>query len=364
VQAKVTDGGKNGTVGTVSSFVTVNVLNVDEPPYFVSPQSVLYRTLPEAPTVVVGDSLRTTSQGVSVVSPIDAVDPEPGVLTLTIVGGKFASAFTVGAVSYVSSSKMTRTSIEVASTVPINYEELFPTYSIELLVSVRDIGGNVINGTVVIAVDDVNEVPVVPAQHYYIEDAKPVSVQVDAYDPDSPGKTIFSQVNYTIVGGNNDSLFSVNPTSGVITASPIVYDDTGARNVFPLIVRVMDRSGMFADGAVTLEISNQNNPPQVIVGNSTGNVSIPENSALDTFVSSVTVTDSDVPDVHTVQLAGDIRDRSGTVFFKVARDAARVRGFNILVSSGVIDFEAQATLLVRVEVRSVCHHWRLCRSGC
>jgi hypothetical protein len=238
-------------------------------------------------------------------------------------------------------------------------------------VSVRDIGGNVINGTVVIAVDDVNEVPVVPAQHYYIEDAKPVSVQVDAYDPDSPGKTIFSQVNYTIVGGNNDSLFSVNPTSGVITASPIVYDDTGARNVFPLIVRVMDRSGMFADGAVTLEISNQNNPPQVIVGNvsipensALGNVSIPENSALDTFVSSVTVTDSDVPDVHTVQLAGDIRDRSGTVFFKVARDAARVRGFNILVSSGVIDFEAQATLLVRVEVRSVCHHWRLCRSGC
>ncbi len=127
---------------------------------------------------------------------------------------------------------------------------------------------------------------------------------VTATDQDT-GDTL----TYSISGGPDQALFSINSSTGVLTfASPPNYEsptDSGANNVYDVQVTVTDNgAGTLTDvQAIAVTVTNANEAP-VITSNgngSTASTSINENN---TAVTAVTATDVDSSDTLTYSISG------------------------------------------------------------
>jgi hypothetical protein len=127
---------------------------------------------------------------------------------------------------------------------------------------------------------------------------------VTATDAD-PGTTL----TYSIIGGMDAGLFTIDPTTGVLTfvSAPDHENpaDLGADNVYSLAVLVTD--GMFIDIqvlAVTVTNSNDNGPNITSDGGgSSASLSVAENT---TAVTTVTATDADPGTTLTYALVGGV----------------------------------------------------------
>jgi hypothetical protein len=80
---------------------------------------------------------------------VDVKDPEPGAVTTTIVDGKHRAAFGVSPLTYITSIRVTQVFVTVANTTVLDYESLFPDYRILLALSTVDLGGHVVNSSLV-----------------------------------------------------------------------------------------------------------------------------------------------------------------------------------------------------------------------
>lgn len=143
-QVTVTDNGGLSAVTTL----TLSIINVDEPPYFIESSPIL-RTIRELPAVAVGDALLASLAGLLTPTSIDVKDPEPGAVNTTIVDGKYRASFGVSPATYVTSIRTTQVFVTVENASVLDYESLYPEYKILLVLNTVDIGGHPVNSSLV-----------------------------------------------------------------------------------------------------------------------------------------------------------------------------------------------------------------------
>ncbi len=116
---------------------------------------------------------------------------------------------------------------------------------------------------------------------------------VTANDVDVPADTL----TFTIIGGADAALFSLNPTSGVLRflVAPD-FDapaDAGANNVYDVVVQVSDGNGGADTQAIPVTVTDGNDAP-VITSNGGGPTAVVNAAENQTYVTTVTATDIDV----------------------------------------------------------------------
>ncbi len=145
---------------------------------------------------------------------------------------------------------------------------------------------------------------------------------VVATDADLPAQTI----TYSIVGGGDAALFSINALTGALFLSAPNYElpaDAGANNVYDVIVQASDGAGQTDTQAIAVTVTPVNDNAPVISSNgggATAAVSVAENT---TAVSTVTATDADLP--------------AQTLTYSISGGADALH-FTINASSGVLSF--------------------------
>jgi hypothetical protein len=143
-QVTVTDNG--GLRATTQ--LTIFVINVDEPPFFMESPPIL-RTIREMPEVAVGDLVLALANSAMLPTSIDVKDPEPGAVTITIADGRHRAAFNLTTPVYVAGIRTTQVMLSVANTSVLDYETLFPDYVVRLVLTAVDLGGHRVNSSLV-----------------------------------------------------------------------------------------------------------------------------------------------------------------------------------------------------------------------
>jgi Domain of unknown function (DUF4347)/Cadherin domain/Right handed beta helix region/Periplasmic copper-binding protein (NosD) len=140
---------------------------------------------------------------------------------------------------------------------------------------------------------------------------------VTASDADLPAQTL----SYSISGGADAALFSINPTTGTLTFNSApnfeAPTDAGANNVYDVIVQASDGAGLTDTQAIAVTVSNINEAPVITSG---ATVNAAENQTTVT-----TVTSSDVD--------------GGAAVYSIAGGADAAR-FTINAATGVLTFTA------------------------
>ena len=190
---------------------------------------------------------------------------------------------------------------------------------------------------VVVRVRDVNEKP------YNLRDANgganqilentsgAVGVTIRAADPENDNLT------YEIIGGNERGWFSINASSGVISASSAVnYEDVAATGgEVVLSVRAKDPDGAKVErGDISITILDDNEA----LTNTTSNQTIDENRDVNAYLATLSSTDPDIGDSVTYSfVAGGTTQGK----FKIVGDELRL-------ASGTLDHEVQASYNISV----------------
>jgi hypothetical protein len=151
--------------------------------------------------------------------------------------------------------------------------------------------GTASTGTQNIAVNVTNLQPVFSSPATFgVNENTSAAGTIIATDPDTPA----SPVTYSITGGADLALFSVDATSGALSfRTPPDFDaptDTGADNVYNVQVTATTASGAGAVQAIAVTVAALNDNAPVFT--SSASFSVPENTAA---VGTVTATDADLP---------------------------------------------------------------------
>ncbi|HEX7151336.1 MAG TPA: cadherin domain-containing protein [Thermoanaerobaculia bacterium] len=251
VQVTATDG-----TNPVNQTIAVTVTNVDEAPAFSS-----------SPTPSVPEN--TTA-----VTTVTAADPEGNTLTYSITGGADQALFSINS----STGVLTFNSAQ-------NYEAPADADTDRFyLVDVTATDGTTpVVQNLIVEVTNVNEAPSVNAGFTTInvnENTTAVAT-ITATDPDGSSPT------FSIVGGADAALFSINSTTGALTfnAAPNFEApaDAGANNAYELTVRASDGT-LFSDESITVNVQNVDEQP---VFTSTATPSVPEHTTDVVFVAAV-----------------------------------------------------------------------------
>ena len=246
VTVTVSDG--NG--GTDSIAVTIHITNTNEIPVFTEGDSAS-RSIPE-----------NTAAGIDIGNAVSATDGDADALLYTL-GGTDAAAF--GIVS-TTGQLQTRAALD---------HETKDTYSVS--VNVSDGKGGSDSIPVTISVTDVNEAPVFSegddATRFIAENtASSVDIgpPVEATDEDDGDTLAYS------LSGTDATSFSIVSTTGQLKTSEALDYETKA--FYSVAVNASDSEGGSATIAVTIRVTNTNEAPEFIDGDSTTR-SIAENTA-------------------------------------------------------------------------------------
>ncbi len=278
LSVKATDGGGL----SITESVTISVTDVNE-----------------TPTIPAGQILQVLeNSGVnSVVGTVSADDPDNvapnSTLTYSIVSGNPSNPFSINAATG---------QITVANPAALNFET---TPQFTLQVKVTDGGAGNLNATqsVVINLIDANDAPSIAAgQTFNVAENSGAGVAVGtvtATDPDTtaPNKTL----SYSITGGNTNTAFAINPTTGAITVNNPSALDFEASQSFDLTVTVTDGGALQVSQGVVVNVTNVNEAPVVAPGQI---FSVAENSALGTVVDTVVASDPDANKILTFSITG------------------------------------------------------------
>ncbi len=302
VVVRVSDG-----INTDTQTIAVTVANVNE-----------------APPVITSNGGGATAalsiaENGAAVTTVTATDADAGTaFTYSISGGADAARFTINATTGV-----------LTFVTPPNFEaptDVGANNVYDVVVRVSD-GGFTDDQAIAVTVTNLNDNPPVITSNgggssagiAVLENTTAVTT-VTATDADA-GATL----SYSIAGGADAGLFTINTTTGALTfVSPPNAEtptDADANNVYDVIVRVSD--GVFTDDqAIAVTVTNVNDNPPVITSNgggATAAISIGENG---TAVTTVTATDIDAGAVLAYSITG-------------GADAAR---FTINATTGVLSF--------------------------
>lgn len=246
-----------------SATVTVNLGNVNEAPVIANQ------------SMSVGDN--ATSTVGTVVGTVTAVDPDSGqTLTYNITSGNGVGAFSIN-------SATGQITVADATT-------LTPSATFALGVQVVDNGTGSLSSsaTVNVNVDNTPDAPIAADAVFNINEnsANGTSIgTVVATDADGNALT------YTITAGNGAGIFAINNTTGVISVANGTLLNYEVATSHALTVTVTDNSPqtLTDTAAITINVNNLNEVP--VLNDKT--VSLAENSANSTAVTSMAATDPD-----------------------------------------------------------------------
>ncbi|MEZ6139568.1 MAG: cadherin domain-containing protein [Zavarzinella sp.] len=251
VRANEVVGGKSDT-----GIITINVTDVNEPPVFSQP--------------TYNFNVNENATNNTVVGTVSATDPEGTALTYAITAGNSDGAFAINA---------TTGQITVANGTLLNFEALTQR---NLTVSATDTASLVGTASVVIAINNVNEPPVMANQTFSVPENSAVNTLVGtvlASDPES------APLTFTMI--TTGTPFVINSSNGQIRVNSAVlnHEVTPTYNV---VVRVSEGT-LTTDATMTINVTNVNESP--VFSQPTYSFSVNENSVNNTVVGSVSATD-------------------------------------------------------------------------
>jgi hypothetical protein len=227
---RVTDNG-TGNLWSQAT-ITVNILNVNEPPVISSQAYSISQNLPNG----------------SLVGTVSASDPDQGqVLAFSITSGNTNSCFAINA---------STGAITVANSVALNPQ------TFNLTVRATDNGNPILytQAAVTITVTSVNQAPVINNQSFSIMQGSPngtVIGTVIAGDPNQ-GQTL----SYSITAGNASSCFAINASNGALTVN---NSAALAVQIYNLTVRVTDNGipSLSSQATISVNVTSANQAPEM-----------------------------------------------------------------------------------------------------
>ena len=165
-----------------------------------------------------------------------------------------------------------------------------------VVVSVENSNGYKDEQSFTITVLDIDELPIISSNSGVDETSLSVSendssvCKIEATDQDE------GTLSYSIVNGDDLQLFSINPSNGnlVFQNQPNFENptDVNANNVYEVVVRVTDSTGLFDEQKINVEVSDQDEPP-IISSNSGVEETLLSVFENDSFVCKIEATDQD-----------------------------------------------------------------------
>ena len=215
----------------------------------------------------------------TVVGQVTAADPDNDQeLTYAIVGGTGQE--------FVAIDNMTG-EITVSDPTGLNFEV---HTELALDVEVTDNGAPALTASaaIVVHLNDLDEPPVIEPQEFSILENSAVGQvvgSVTAFDHD-----FGDSVTYEIVGGSGETAFAIDSTTGELTVSDSAALDREAVENLTVEVQVSDQSNQNSTATVTIHLLDQNEFVHEIL---TSSLTIAENSAANTSVGAVVISDED-----------------------------------------------------------------------
>ncbi len=197
--------------------------------------------------------------------------------------------------------------------------------------------------TFIISLLDVNDAPPVinPGQQLSVSELTSngtVFGTVAAVDPDGVG----TLQNWTIVSGNTDGIFAINPATGALRISNTALLNFETTSTYTLTLSVGDGSATSFPQTVLVRVMDGNEAP--IFGVPTP-MSIDENSANGTIVGSVSASDVDAGDLQSYTIIGS------TPVSPFAIDTAS--GIIRVTDSALLNFESQQSITLQIQVTDI-----------
>ena len=250
----------------------------------------------------------------------------------------------------------------------INYEALStPEYKLRIIG--EDGKGGRDTTTLRVIILDANEKPKFDQTSYAFTinekyKAKDLVGQVNATDPDTKAspKTVLTYSLTSVKDAADGStvpekLFAVDSKTGKITIDASVSGILGnayVNRTFDVTVRATDnganqnfslnKKNLYKEVAVTIHVSNDNDPP--IIDSATYTFNVDENSPAKTLVGNITVTDEDAGDVLTFSI---VPPSGATVPFTY--EVVSDREFKLVVAQGAnLDYEKDSVYKFKVTV--------------
>ncbi len=247
VTVTVTDGELTDTID-----VTINVTDVNEAPAFAEGTEAS-RTVPE-----------NTASGQDIGNPVAATDPDAGGTLTYSLGGDDAASF--GIVS---------TTGQIRTAAALDFEDKHE-YNVTVTVTDGDLTDTI---DVTINVTDVNEPPAfgegAEASRTVAENTaagQDIGAAVSATDPDSGDTLTYS------LGGTDGASFAIVSTSGQLRTAAALDFET--KNQYDVTVTVTDGSGLTDTIAVTINVTNVNEPGVVTISPAQPKVDVALTAAL------------------------------------------------------------------------------------
>lgn len=268
---RVSDGGLPVMFDTET--IPIQLTNVNEAPAIAANQSF---------------SVNESSPNATVVGTVAASDPDLtapfGTLTYSITGGNANNAFAINAATG---------QLTVNNSAALVFAN-GAVYSLQVQVADGGVPSLMATQTVTVRLVDVNEPPTITLGQIFNVDENSIAGTsvgtVDAHDPDATSPN--NLLTYSIVGGNTNSAFSINPATGEIKVNNPAVLNFEAVQQFILQIQVVDGgSQQFSDTEnVEIDLNDVDEPPVIAPGQS---FSIPEQSPVNTVVGTVQATDFD-----------------------------------------------------------------------
>jgi trimeric autotransporter adhesin len=270
VTVQVADG--NGGFDTQAIAVTVS--NVNEAPVITSNAGGATATV-------------SAAENQAAVTTVTSTDVDGGAAVYSIVGGADAALFTINA----------GTGVLTFNATP-NFEapaDAGGSNVYDVTVQVADGNGGFDTQAIAVTVTNVNEAPVITSN------AGGATATVSVAENQAAVTTVRSTdvdggaAVYSIVGGADAALFTINAATGVLTfnATPNFEapTDAGVDNVYDVTVQVADGNGGFDTQAIAVTVTNVNEAPTITSngGGATANVTIAESQSAVTTITSADV---------------------------------------------------------------------------
>lgn len=220
--------------------------------------------------------INENSANATTVGTVLASDPNAGQsIAFTIVGGNTNNAFSLNASSGI---------ITVANSQALNFESS-PVFSLTVRATDNGAGNLYAQATIAINLLNVNENPGIANQSYsVVQNAAngTIVANITATDPDL-GQTL----SYSITGGNTNSAFAINSSTGRIT---VANSGSVIQGNFYLTVRATDNGSpmLWSAATATINVTTSANQAPLIAPQS---FSIPQGTSNGTLVGTVIATD-------------------------------------------------------------------------
>ncbi|MCB2182133.1 MAG: cadherin domain-containing protein [Desulfobulbaceae bacterium] len=284
--------------------------------------------------VITSSATPDMAENTTAVLTVTATDADlpPQTITFAISGGDDQAMFAIdgasGALSFLAAPDF-----ETPGDIDANN-----IYLVEVTANDGNLGTQV--QLISVSVTDANDAPVITSSASAdVAENTTTVMTVTATDEDVPAQT----VTFSISGGVDQSLFSINASTGVLTfISAPDYEiptDFDANNVYEVAVTADDANSGTVTQTINVTVTTANETPSLI---SISNSALAENIDTTTPVSvgTLTTTDTDAGDTFTYTISGGT-DQARFSIGGAASD-------ELLISHGVLNYEAKSSYSVIV----------------